>query len=66
MGMMGMEKFVIVFIIVLLLFGGKKIPEMMQGLGLGVKEFKKATRDDDESKTTTVVTTNDTNNRTSL
>ena len=33
---------------VLLLFGGKKIPEMMRGLGGGIKEFKKASKDDDD------------------
>ena len=35
--------------IVLLLFGGKKIPELMKGLGSGVKEFKKAAKDDDDT-----------------
>ncbi len=65
MGAMGIEKLVIVLLIVLVLFGGSKIPEMMRGLGQGMKEFKKATRDDDEP-TTTVVTTTDHNNRTSL
>lgn len=61
MGMMGIEKFVIVLLIVLVLFGGTKIPEMMRGLGQGMKEFKKATRDEDD---TTVVKTD--SNRTSL
>lgn len=61
MGAMGIEKLVIVLLIVLVLFGGSKIPEMMRGLGQGMKEFKKATRDEDE---TTVVKTD--NNRTSL
>lgn len=40
----GMELVVIV-LIVLLLFGGKKIPEMMRGLGSGIREFKKAQSD---------------------
>lgn len=62
MGAMGIEKFVIVLLIVLVLFGGSKIPEMMRGLGQGMKEFKKATRDEDE---TVVVKTTD-NNHTSL
>lgn len=61
MGMMGIEKFVIVLLIVLVLFGGTKIPEMMRGLGQGMKEFKKATRDEDD---VTVVKTD--SNRTSL
>ncbi|RAR72890.1 Sec-independent protein translocase subunit TatA/TatB [Flavobacterium aciduliphilum] len=34
--------------IVLLLFGGKKIPELMKGLGTGVKEFKKAAQEDQQ------------------
>jgi sec-independent protein translocase protein TatA len=40
----GME-WVIVILAVLLLFGAKKIPELMKGLGTGIKEFKKATRE---------------------
>ncbi|PWA06946.1 twin-arginine translocase TatA/TatE family subunit [Flavobacterium psychrotolerans] len=37
---------IIVLAIILLLFGGKKIPELMKGLGSGVKEFKNASKDD--------------------
>ena len=37
----GMWEWVIIALVVLLLFGGKKIPELMQGLGKGVKSFKK-------------------------
>lgn len=68
MGAMTIEKLVIVLLIVLVLFGGKKIPEMMQGLGQGMKEFKKATRDEDDTTKTVVTTTdnNANNNRTSL
>ena len=36
--------------LVLLLFGGAKIPQMMRGLGEGMKEFKKATRDDEDDQ----------------
>ena len=36
---------------ILLLFGGKKIPEMMGGIGKGMKEFKKAIKDEDEKPT---------------
>ena len=39
-----------VALIVLLLFGGKKIPELMKGLGSGVKEFKDAVKEDDKKK----------------
>ena len=40
------QHIIIVAIIVLLLFGGKKIPELMKGLGSGIKEFKNAAKDD--------------------
>ncbi len=39
---------VIVVFAILLLFGGKKIPELMRGLGSGIKEFKDATKEDDK------------------
>lgn len=41
-GMIGPQEIIIILIIVLLLFGGRKIPELMKGLGKGMKEFKKA------------------------
>jgi len=43
----GMELFIIVAVVVLL-FGGKKIPELAKGLGKGIKDFKSAIKDDDE------------------
>ena len=46
----GWPQIVLIVVIVLLLFGGKKIPEMMRGLGSGLKEFKDASKD--ENKTT--------------
>ena len=39
---------IIILVIVLLLFGGKKIPELMKGLGKGVKEFKDASKGEAE------------------
>lgn len=39
---------VIILVVVLILFGGKKIPELMRGLGSGLKEFKKATSELDD------------------
>lgn len=39
---MGPTEIIVVLVIVLLLFGGKKIPELMKGLGKGMKEFKDA------------------------
>lgn len=47
-GFIGPQEIVIILIIVLLLFGGRKIPELMKGLGKGMKEFKKATKEEDE------------------
>jgi sec-independent protein translocase protein TatA len=38
----------LVFLVVVLLFGGKKIPELMKGIGQGMNEFKKASRLEDE------------------
>jgi sec-independent protein translocase protein TatA len=52
----GMELFVIVAVVVLL-FGGKKIPELASGLGKGIKNFKSAVKDD-EPTTTAEATTN--------
>ncbi len=40
----------LILLIVVLLFGGRKIPELMKGLGQGMKEFKKASQLDDEPK----------------
>lgn len=42
MGPLGFNEILIILIIVLLLFGGKKIPELMRGLGKGVREFNDA------------------------
>jgi sec-independent protein translocase protein TatA len=41
---------ILILAIVLLLFGGKKIPELMKGLGQGMKEFKDASKGEDTSK----------------
>ena len=48
LGMIGPWQIALVVIIVLLLFGGKKIPELMRGLGSGIKEFKDASKEEDE------------------
>lgn len=45
---LGGQELIILLVIVLVLFGGSKVPQLMKGLGEGMKEFKKATRDDDE------------------
>ena len=49
LGIIGPPQIIIILIVVLLLFGGKKIPELMRGLGKGVKEFKDATKNEEES-----------------
>ena len=46
LGIVGPWQAVIIVVALLLLFGGKKIPELMKGLGQGMKEFKKATKDE--------------------
>jgi sec-independent protein translocase protein TatA len=53
LGMFGPTEIIIIVLIVVLLFGGRKIPELMKGIGQGMKEFKKATKDEpkkDDSK----------------
>jgi sec-independent protein translocase protein TatA len=49
MGRLGVTEILVILAIVLLLFGGKKIPELMKGLGSGIKEFKNAAKGDDNS-----------------
>lgn len=45
MGRFGLQEVLLILLLVLILFGGKKIPELMKGLGSGIKEFKDATKD---------------------
>lgn len=46
MGKLDIGEWLVIIMAVLLLFGGKKVPELMKGLGSGLKEFKKAAKDD--------------------
>ena len=48
----GPGQIVVIAILFLLLFGGKKIPELMKGLGTGIKEFKKGVKEDETNKST--------------
>ncbi|QIE59906.1 twin-arginine translocase TatA/TatE family subunit [Rasiella rasia] len=48
--MMGAWQIVLIVLVVLLLFGGRKIPELMRGLGSGIKEFKDASKDEEAEK----------------
>ena len=47
---LGMQEIIVIALIVLLLFGGKKIPELMKGLGTGVKSFKDGMKEIDDDK----------------
>jgi len=52
LGIMGPQQLIIILVVVLLLFGGKKIPELMRGLGKGVKEFKDASKGEESGSKT--------------
>jgi sec-independent protein translocase protein TatA len=55
MGKIGFTEILLILLVVVLLFGGRKIPELMKGIGQGMKEFKKASKyDPDEEKKETV------------
>lgn len=47
LGIMGPTEIILILLVVVLLFGGKKIPQLMKGLGDGIKEFKKASKPDE-------------------
>ena len=46
---LGPTEIILIVLVVVLLFGGRKIPELMRGLGQGMKEFKKASKVDEEN-----------------
>ena len=48
MGNFGATEIILILVVVVLLFGGRKIPELMKGIGQGMKEFKKASQTNDE------------------
>jgi sec-independent protein translocase protein TatA len=52
MGKLGVTEILLILLVVVLLFGGRKIPELMKGIGQGMKEFKKASKfeADDDNK----------------
>lgn len=49
LGVVGPMQIVLIVLIIVLLFGGKKIPELMKGIGEGMKEFKKATKTEEDT-----------------
>ncbi len=56
MGKIGPMEIVLILVVVVLLFGGRKIPELMKGIGQGMKEFKKASSynpDEDKKESAT-------------
>lgn len=48
MGNFGATEIILILLVVVLLFGGRKIPELMKGIGQGLRDFKKASRVEDE------------------
>ena len=48
--MLGSTEIIVIALVVVVLFGARKIPELMKGVGQGVREFKKASKDDPETK----------------
>lgn len=50
MGRLGTTEIILIIFAITLLFGGKKIPELMKGIGNGIKEFKKASKEKEDEK----------------
>lgn len=50
-GTFGIQEIIVIALVVLLLFGGKKIPELMKGLGKGVRSFKEGMKEIDKDET---------------
>jgi sec-independent protein translocase protein TatA len=59
MGKIGLTEIILVLLVVVLLFGGRKIPELMKGIGQGMKEFKKASKYDPASEDSKDLATKD-------
>jgi sec-independent protein translocase protein TatA len=55
MGKLGLTEIILILLVVVLLFGGRKIPELMKGIGQGMKEFKKASKFEGTDETKEVV-----------
>ena len=59
MGNLGFTEILLIVLVIVLLFGGRKIPELMKGIGQGMKEFKKASQLDDDSEKKSTESKND-------
>jgi sec-independent protein translocase protein TatA len=59
MGKIGLTEIILVLLVVVLLFGGRKIPELMKGIGQGMKEFKKASKYDPAAEDNKDITSKD-------
>lgn len=51
---LGAPEIILIIVALLILFGGKKIPELMKGLGSGIKEFKNASKEENKNDSTTI------------
>lgn len=60
MGEVGPTEILLILLVVVFLFGGRKIPELMKGLGQGLREFKKASHVSDEVEKDEILKTNST------
>jgi sec-independent protein translocase protein TatA len=47
---LGITEILLIIVVIILLFGGRKIPELMRGIGQGIREFKKASKNEGETK----------------
>jgi sec-independent protein translocase protein TatA len=50
MGKIGFTEILLILVVIVFLFGGRKIPELMKGIGQGMKEFKKASQFDPDAE----------------
>lgn len=54
LGKLGAPEIILIIVALLILFGGKKIPELMKGLGNGIKEFKNASKEESKNDASSV------------